>query len=49
VHEVDAGHELGDGMLDLEARVHLEEVEALAVLVEQELAGAGVDVGASRG
>ena len=37
------------GMLDLEARVHLEEVE-LAVAVEEELAGAGVHVagGAAR-
>ena len=43
LHEVDAGHELGDRMLDLEARVHLEEVE-LAVAVEQELARAGVHV-----
>ena len=27
LHEVDARHQLGDRMLDLEARVHLEEVE----------------------
>ena len=46
LHEVDAGHELRDRMLDLEARVHLEEVE-LAVAVEQELAGAGVHVPAA--
>ncbi len=38
--EVDAGDELGDGMLDLEARVHLQEVEAL-VLPCDELDGAG--------
>ena len=45
--EVEAGHELGDGVLDLEAGVHLQEVE-LAVLVE-ELDGAGVDVAARLG
>ena len=46
-HEVDARHELGDGVLDLEAGVHLEEPE-LAVLVE-ELDGAGVVVAARLG
>jgi len=39
--EVEAGHHLGDRVLDLETRVHLEEIEA-AILVEQELDGAGV-------
>ena len=34
VDEVDAGDHLGDGMLDLDARVHLDEIE-LAVLVEE--------------
>src|SRR2546430_11642907 len=34
LHEIDAGDELGDGMLDLDARVHLDEVE-LPVLVEE--------------
>ena len=38
--DVDAGHHLGDAVLDLHARVHLHEVEA-AVAVEQELDGAG--------
>ncbi len=38
-HEIDAGHHLGDRMLDLDAGVHLDEIE-LAVLVE-ELDGAG--------
>ena len=38
--EVAAGDELGDRMLDLEPRVHLEEGE-LAAVVEQELARAG--------
>ena len=42
-HQIDAGHHLGDRMLDLQPRVHLEEVEA-AVLVEQELDRAGVGV-----
>ena len=42
-HEVAAGDELGDRVLDLEPRVHLEEREG-AALVEQELAGAGADV-----
>ena len=37
------GHHLGDRMLDLQPRVHLEEIEA-AVLVEQELDRAGVGV-----
>ena len=41
-HEVDAGDQLGDRVLDLEAGVHLDEVE-LAVLV-QELEGAGAAV-----
>ena len=41
-HQVDAGHRLGDRMLDLQAGVHLDEVE-LAVLVE-ELHGAGAAV-----
>ena len=39
--EVEPGDELGDAVLDLEARVHLEEVVA-AVGVEQELDGGGV-------
>ena len=34
MHEVDAGDHLGDRVLDLEPRVHLDEVE-LAVLVEE--------------
>ena len=42
VHEVDAGDRLGDRMLDLQAGVHLDEVE-LAVLVE-ELDGAGAGI-----
>src|SRR2546421_9185764 len=42
-HEVDAGHQLRYRMLDLEARVQLNEVEAL-VGPEQELEGPGVAV-----
>ena len=42
-HEVDARDELRDRVLDLDARVHLEEVPA-AVGREQELGGAGPDV-----
>ena len=38
--EVDAGDQFGHGMLDLQARVHLQEVEAL-VLAGDELDGAG--------
>ena len=41
-HEVDAGDRLGHRMLDLQAGVHLDEIE-LAVL-EEELDGAGAAV-----
>ncbi len=41
--EVPSGHELRDGMLDLEPRVHLEERRRPAV-VDEELAGAGTHV-----
>ena len=41
--DIDAGDELGDRMLHLHARVHLDEVE-LAGLVHQELDRAGVGV-----
>ena len=43
LHEVDAGHHLGHRVLDLDAGVHLHEVER-PVLVEQELDRAGADV-----
>ncbi len=43
MHQIDAVHELRHRMLDLQARVHLEEVIA-AVLVQHEFAGAGIDV-----
>ena len=42
-HQVAAGDLLGDGVLDLDARVHLDE-HVLPALVEQELHRAGVDV-----
>ena len=42
VDDVDAGDHLGDGMLDLHARVHLDEIE-LSVLVE-ELDCPGADI-----
>src|SRR5262249_6816714 len=38
-HEVEAGHELGHGVLDLEPRIHLEEVEVL-LRIDDELDGA---------
>ena len=41
--EIATRHELGDRVLDLQARVHLEERE-LAALAEEELAGAGADI-----
>jgi hypothetical protein len=46
LHEVDAHDALGDGVLHLQPRVHLEEVEArvVAVAVEQELDRPGVAV-----
>ena len=41
-HQVDIGDHLGDGMLDLDAGVHLDEIE-LAVLI-QELDGADAEI-----
>ena len=43
LHQIEARHHLGDRVLDLEPRVHLEEVER-SVRVEQELDRAGVGV-----
>ncbi len=43
LHQVDVGRHLGDRMLHLDARVHLDEVQA-AVFVHQELDGAGIHV-----
>src|SRR3989454_12722916 len=42
-HEIDAGHQLGHGVLDLKTRVHLEEVE-VPLRVHEELDGASADV-----
>ena len=41
LHQVDAGDQFRDRVLDLDAGVDLDEVEAVS-LVHQELAGAGV-------
>ena len=46
LHQVPPGDHLGDGVLHLDARVHLDEVVA-PLLVEEELDGAGVAVGTS--
>ena len=46
--QVDAGDHLGDRVLDLDAGVDLDEVEVV-VGVDQELAGAGVDVAGGSG
>ena len=46
--EVDARHHLGDRVLDLQPRVHLEEVRARRRRVEQELDGAGARVAGGR-
>ena len=45
-HQIEAGDGLGHRMLDLQARVHLEEVELrlVALALEQELDRAGVHV-----
>ena len=40
--DVEAGDRFGDGVLDLDARIDLDEVELAGVGVEQELDGAGV-------
>ena len=42
--DVDAGHLLGDGVLDLDARIDLDEVEIAGVGILQEFDGAGSDV-----
>ena len=41
-HQVDAGDHLGDRMLDLDAGVHLDEVEAAVLVQELERAGAAI-------
>ena len=48
--EVDAGDQLGHRVLDLDARVHLDEVELVVLVQELERAGAAVaDLGARGG
>jgi hypothetical protein len=42
--DVDAGHLLGDGVLDLDARIDLDEVELAGVGIHQELDRAGADI-----
>ena len=42
--EVDAGHQFGHGMFDLNSRVHFDEVELVFLLVENEFDRAGVGV-----
>ena len=42
LHDVDAGDRLGDRMLDLHARVHLDEEELVVLVQELERAGAAV-------
>src|SRR5207245_318370 len=46
LHQVDAGGGLGDGVFDLDARVHLDEV-VVAVFVHEELERADVAVAAA--
>ena len=49
LHEVGAGDHLADGVLDLQAGVHLHEVEGAGVLIQNKLDGAGADVADSEG
>ena len=42
LHDVDAGDELGHRVLDLHARVHLDEVELVVLVQELERAGAAI-------
>ena len=44
LHQVDAGDHFRDRVLDLDARVHLEEIEMLRVLVDDELDRAGTSI-----
>src|SRR6202012_5059949 len=44
LHQIDAGGALGDGVLDLNARIDLDEIELAAVSVLQKLDRAGVAV-----
>jgi hypothetical protein len=42
--DIHAGHQFGDGMFDLDARIDLDEVEIIVVGVHQEFDGTGVAV-----
>ena len=42
--DVDAGHLLGDGVLDLDARVDLDEIGGVRIGIHQELDRAGADI-----
>ena len=44
LHDVEAGHDLGHRVLDLDARVDLDEVEGARVGIHQELDRAGADI-----
>ena len=44
LHDVDTGDELGDGMLDLHARIHLHEEKVAARGIDDELYRTGVTV-----
>ena len=43
--KIDAGDRLGDRMLDLDPRVHLEKVEGIAFIVDEELDRTGAAIG----
>ena len=51
LYQVDAGDHFGDGVLDLQPRVHLEEIEtgAIALAFEQELDGSRIAVAGGAG
>ena len=39
LHDVDAGHHFGDGVLDLHARIHFDEIQFARVRIDQKLDG----------
>ena len=43
-HQIEPGAPLGHRMLDLQPRIHLEEIEVARIPVDEEFAGAGADV-----
>ena len=47
LHEIETGDHLGDGMLDLQTRVHLDEIEP--VRIGDEFDGAGADIAGGLG